>query len=60
MIVKDKKEYIAPQAKTVEVEGGALLVDSPALGGGGDNTQPGAPTVAEGKYDPFFDEFDEE
>lgn len=59
MIVKEKKQYIAPQARSVELDGTALLAGSD-LTSGGDNTQPGAPTVAEGKHGAFDYEDDSE
>lgn len=58
MIETEKKQYIAPQVKTVELDTNALLAGSDLIGGG-DNTQPGAPVEAESKVTDFC-KWDEE
>lgn len=49
MMKIEKKEYIAPYARTKELKANALLAGSD-LTSGGDNNQPGAPTEAESKH----------
>lgn len=63
MIVTEKKQYITPQAKSVEFNPNTLLAGSDrngSIGEGGDNTQPGAPTTAEGKSIWNYGDWDEE
>lgn len=59
MIVTEKKQYITPQAKSVEFNANTLLAGSD-LTSGGDNTQSGAPTTAEGKSIWNYGDWDEE
>lgn len=59
MIVTEKKQYITPQAKSVEFNPNTLLAGSD-LTGGGDNTQPGAPVEAEGKSIWYYGDWGEE
>lgn len=50
MIVKDKKQYIAPQTKYAELDGEVLFASSTDfLSAGGDNDLDGAPTTAESR-----------